>query len=53
MIYFLSYFMLALFLGGSLYFVGLMIFIGIKGTRTKVRPMGPGGSHHPELPKAA
>lgn len=53
MMLFISYLVLGLFLAGSLYFVGLMIFIGFKGNSTKVRPLGPGGSHHPELPKAA
>ncbi|MFP4090561.1 MAG: hypothetical protein ACLFUB_15445 [Cyclobacteriaceae bacterium] len=49
----LSYVVLALFLGGSLYFLGLMFYILFKGSKTKVKPLSPDDSKHPRLPHAA
>lgn len=49
----LSYFVLALFLGGSLYIIGLMIYLVLKKKNAHIKPLDPKGVNHPDLPKAA
>lgn len=49
----LSYLVLALFLGGSLYILGLMFYLVLKKKKEDVKPLDPKRSKHPDLPKAA
>ncbi|MDF9795107.1 hypothetical protein OKW21_000370 [Catalinimonas alkaloidigena] len=53
MIAILSYLVLALFLGGSLYILGLMFYLVIKKGETRVKPIDPKGNKSQRLPKAA
>lgn len=53
MIAVLSYLFLALFLGGSLYLLGLMFYIVLKKEKGSVKPLDPSGTKRPDLPKAA
>lgn len=53
MIVFISYFILSLFVLGSLYILGLMIFLDLRKKKVTIRPLDPDGSHRPKLPKAA
>ena len=49
----LSYLALALFLGGSLYILGLMSYIVLSQGRANVKKLEPKDDGHPDLPKAA
>lgn len=49
----LSYLVLALFLGGSLYFLVLMVYLGMQKGKTSVKPLNPKGDKSHRLPKAA
>lgn len=53
MITIVSYLVLALFLGGSLYILGLMFYLVLKKNKGNVKPLDPKGAKHPDLPKAA
>jgi hypothetical protein len=49
----IAYLVLTLFLGGSLYFLGLMFYILIRGSKTRVKPLNPKNDKSPGLPHAA
>lgn len=48
-----SYLVLALFLGGSLYILGLMFYLVLQKKGGNVKSLTPKGSKHPKLPEAA
>ena len=50
---FLSYLVLFLFLGGSLYLLGLMFYILLTQAKGKVKPLNPRATRQPDLHKAA
>ncbi len=49
----LSYVVLAFFLGGSIYFLGLMFYLVLRKDKGRIKPLDPKGIRHPKLPKAA
>jgi hypothetical protein len=49
----LSYLVLALFLGGSLFFFGWMFYLVVKKGNTQIKPLDPKGDKNHRLPKAA
>jgi len=48
-----AYLVLALFLGGSLYILGLMFYLMLKKGRVKTKPLNPDTTKKMRMPKAA
>jgi len=53
MIIYISYFILSIFVLGSIYMLGLMIFLDLRKKKVTIRPLDPDGNHRSDLPKAA